>query len=64
MCENWNISTATNAFKHAESQYEEFPLRRPAVFSQIAILSLLIARQFFYCLTTRMDEDTRLHNSK
>ena len=26
---------------------EEFPLRRPEVFSQTAILSLLISRQFF-----------------
>ena len=47
MSENWNISTGTNAFKHAEPKSEEFPLRRPAVFSQTAILSLLIAREFF-----------------
>ena len=49
---NWNIFMGTNTIKHAESKSEEFPLRRPAVFSQTAVLS------------TRMDEETRLHNSK
>ena len=64
MSENWNICTGTNAFKHAEFKSEEFPLRRPAVFSQTVILSLLIHDNFVHCSTTRMDEDTRLHNSK
>ena len=42
----------------------EFPLRRPAVFSQTAILCSLNSRQIFHCSTTRIDADTRLHNSK
>ena len=32
---------------HAESKSEEFPLRRPAVFSKTAILSLLISQECF-----------------
>ena len=48
---------------HAESKSEEFPLRRPAVFSETAVVSSLISRHFFHCSTTRMDEDTRLLNS-
>ena len=36
------IFSETNTFEHAE-----FPLRRPAVFSQTAILSSLISRQLF-----------------
>ena len=48
MSENGNISAGTNAFKHAESKSKEFPLRRPTVFSQTAILSLPISRQFFF----------------
>jgi hypothetical protein len=61
---NWNIFTGTNTFEHAEFKSENFPRRRPAVFSQTAILSSLISQQIFHCSTTRMDEDTRLHNSK
>ena len=45
--------------KHAQSKCEEFPVRRSA-----AILSSLTLRVFFYCSMTRMDQDTRLHNSK
>jgi hypothetical protein len=36
---NWNIFTGTNTFEHAEFKSENFPHRRPAVFSQTAILS-------------------------
>ena len=39
--------TGTNTFKYAEYKSEEFPLCRPAVLSQTAILSSLIERQFF-----------------
>ena len=34
--------TGTNIFKDAESKSEEFPLHRPAVFAQTAILCSLI----------------------
>jgi hypothetical protein len=61
---NWNIFMGTNTFEHAEFKSENFPHRRPAVFSQTAILSSLISHKFFHCSMTRMDEDTRLHNSK
>jgi hypothetical protein len=56
----------TNTFEHTEFKSENFPHRRPAVFSQTAILSSLISQQIFSFvqLTSRMDEDTRLHNSK
>ena len=64
MSGNWNIFAGTNIFKHAELKSEKYPLRGPAVFSQIAILSSLILWQMFYCSTTRMDEDTRLCYSK
>ena len=37
--------TGTNTFEHAEFKSEKFALRRPAVFSQTAILSSLISRQ-------------------
>jgi hypothetical protein len=38
----------SNTFKHAEFKSEiKFPLRRPAVFSQTAILSSLISQQIF-----------------
>jgi hypothetical protein len=37
----------TNTFEHAEFKSEKFPLRRPAVFSQTAILSSLISQQMF-----------------
>ena len=43
----WNILTETHTFKHAESKSEEFPLRRPAVFSQTAILSSPISQELF-----------------
>ena len=36
-----------NTFKHAEFKSEKFPLRRPALFSQTAILSSLISQQIF-----------------
>jgi hypothetical protein len=45
---NWNIFTGTNMFKHAEFKSEKFPRRRPAVFSQTAILSSLISQQVFF----------------
>jgi hypothetical protein len=61
---NWNTFMGTNTFEHAEFKSENFPHRRPAVFSQTAILSSLISDKFFHCSTTRMDGDTRLHNSK
>jgi hypothetical protein len=61
---NWNILMGTNTFEHAEFKCENFPHRRPAVFSQTAILSSVITDKFFHCSTTRMDKDTRLHNSK
>ena len=51
-----------NTFTHAEFKSEEFPLRRPAVFSQTAILFSLISRQIFS--TTRLDEDTWVCHSK
>jgi hypothetical protein len=35
----------TNTFEHAEFKSENFPHRRPAVFSQTAILSSLISQQ-------------------
>ena len=41
--------SGTNIFKDAESKSEEFPLRRPAVLSQTAILSSLIHDNFFHC---------------
>jgi hypothetical protein len=41
------IFSGTNTFEHAEFKSEKFPLRRPAVFSQTAILSSLISRQLF-----------------
>jgi hypothetical protein len=44
---NWNIFMGTNTFEHAEFKSEKFPLCRPAVFSQTAILSSLISRQLF-----------------
>ena len=37
----------TNTFEHAEFKSENFPHRRPAVFSQTAILSSLISQQIF-----------------
>jgi hypothetical protein len=43
---NWNIFTGANTFEHAEFKSEKFPLRKPAVFSQTAILSSLISRLF------------------
>jgi hypothetical protein len=58
----WNIFKGNNAFEHAEFKSEKFPLLWRAVFSQTFILSPLISRKFLS--TTRMDEDTRLHNSK
>ena len=42
-----------------EYRSREFPLCRPAVFSQTAVLFTLISQFFFHCSTTRMDEDTR-----
>jgi hypothetical protein len=36
---NGNIFTGTDTFKHAEFESENFPRRKPAVFSQNAILS-------------------------
>jgi hypothetical protein len=39
--------TGTNNFEHAEFKSEKFPLYRPAVFSQTAILSSLISQQLF-----------------
>ena len=53
----------TNTFEHAFKS-EKFTLRRPAVFSQNAILSSIISRQCFHCSTTRIDDDTRLCHSK
>jgi hypothetical protein len=44
---NWNIFMGTNTFEHAEFKSENFPHRRPAVFSQTAILSSLISQQIF-----------------
>jgi hypothetical protein len=44
---NWNIFTRTNTFEHAEFKSEKFPLRRPCVFLQTAILSSLISWQIF-----------------
>jgi hypothetical protein len=44
---NWNIFTGTNTFQHAEFKSENFPRRKPAVFSQNAILSSLISQQIF-----------------
>jgi hypothetical protein len=41
------IFMGTNTFEHAEFKFEKFPLRRPAAFSQTAILSSLISRQIF-----------------
>ena len=40
--------TGTNTFEDAESKSKELPLRKPAVFSQTAILCSLILRQFFF----------------
>ena len=48
-------------YKTLSSNSKSSPLRRPAVFSQTAILSSLIYDKFFHCSTTWMDEDTRLH---
>ena len=50
--------------KHTEFKSEKFPPRRPAVSSQNAILSSIISRQIFHCSTTRIDDDTRLRQSK
>ena len=48
-CLRYDRSSFTGAgtFKHAEFKTEEFPFRRPAVFSQTPILCSLISRQFF-----------------
>ena len=64
MYENVNISMRTNTFKHAEFKSEEFPLRRPTVFSQTAILCLLNSRQNLSLFNDTDGADTRLHNSK
>jgi hypothetical protein len=44
---NWNIFMGTNTFDHAEFKSENFPHRRPAVFSQTATLSSQISQQIF-----------------
>ena len=56
----------TNTFKHAEPKSEEFPLSRPTVFSQTAVLSLLVSRHFFFIVQRHgwMGTHVRLHNSK
>jgi hypothetical protein len=57
--------TGTNTFEHVEFKSEKFPLRRPAVFLQNAILSsMILSRQIFYCSTTGIDGDSRLCHSK
>jgi hypothetical protein len=65
---NWHIFTGTNTFEHAEFKSGEFPLRRPAVFSQTVILSSLISGQILSLFNDKdkwgIDEDTRLRNSK
>jgi hypothetical protein len=45
---NWNIFMVANTFEHAEFKSENFPHRRPAVFSQTAILSSQISQQIFF----------------
>jgi hypothetical protein len=50
---NWNIFMGTNTFEHAEFKSENFPHRRPAVFSQTAILSSLISQQINFFIVQR-----------
>jgi hypothetical protein len=41
---NWNIFTVTNIFEHGEFKSEKLPVRRPAVFSQIAFVFSVLRR--------------------
>jgi hypothetical protein len=53
MSSNWNIFTGTNTFKYAEFESENFPRRKPAVFSQNAILSSLISQQIYTIISLK-----------